>query len=38
MKAEFLFAGLNRNRIIQKNRCQNKARFSKKQRAFIFKC
>ena len=27
MKADFLFADLNRNRIIQKNRCQNKAHF-----------
>jgi len=27
MKADLLFAGLNRNRIIQKKKCQNKARF-----------
>jgi len=27
MKADFLFAGLNQNRTIQKNRCQNKAHF-----------
>jgi len=27
MKADFLLAGLNQNRTIQKNRCQNKAHF-----------
>ena len=27
MKADFLFASLNQNRTIQKNRCQNKAHF-----------
>jgi len=29
LKADFLFAGLNRNRIIQKNRCQKKGPFLK---------
>jgi len=38
MKADFLFASLNQNRTIQKNRCQNKAQlmddvFFKKQGA-----
>jgi len=27
MKADFLFASLNQNRTIQKNRCQNKVHF-----------
>jgi len=27
MKADFLFAGLNRNRIIQKKKCQKKVHF-----------
>jgi len=27
MKVDFLFAGLNQNRTIQTNRCQNKAHF-----------
>ena len=27
MKADFLFAGLNQNRTIQKNKCQKKAHF-----------
>jgi len=27
MKANFLFAGLNQNRIIQKKQCQKKAHF-----------
>jgi len=43
MKADFLFAGLNQNRTIQKNRCQNKAHFMddvflKNKGHYIFEC